>query len=63
MKRFSRVNGKATKLSKPLTVGTWEFIIDNAGVLSAKSIAAIIHRPLKTVQGAASRLGISLRVG
>ena len=62
MKRFSTVNGKATKLNKPLTSGTVNFIVYNAGVLSAKSIAAIVHRPLKTVQGVASRLGISLRV-
>jgi hypothetical protein len=63
MKRFSKVNGKATKLNKPLTAGTVAFIIENAGKLAAKDIAAIIHRPLKTVQGAASRLGLSLRVG
>jgi hypothetical protein len=62
MKRFSNVNGKATKLNKPLTAGTVDFIVANAGNISAKSIAAIIHRPVKTVQGVASRLGISLRV-
>ena len=62
MKRFSNVNGKATKLNKKLTAGTVDFIITNAGVLSAKNIAAIIHRPLKTVQSVASRFGISLKV-
>lgn len=62
MKRFSNVNGKATKLNKKLTAGTVDFIITNAGVLSARSIAAIIHRPLKTVQSVASRFGVSLRV-
>lgn len=61
-KRFSKVNGKATKLNKPLTVGTLEFILNKAGVLSSKSIAAIIHRPVKTVQSVASRFGISLRL-
>lgn len=61
-KRLSNVNGKATKLNKPLTVGTMEFIVKNAGLLPAKSIAAIIHRPLKTVQSVASRFGVSLRL-
>jgi hypothetical protein len=60
--RFSNVNGKATKLKKPLTVGTLDFIVRNAGVIPAKSIAAIIHRPLKTVQSVASRFGVSLRI-
>lgn len=60
--RFSNVNGKATKLNKPLTAGTLDFIVRNAGVIPAKSIAAIIHRPLKTVQSVASRFGVSLRI-
>jgi hypothetical protein len=63
MQRFSNVNGKATKLNKKLTTGTVDFILRNAGVISAKNIAAIIHRPLKTVQSVASRFGVSLRVG
>lgn len=62
MKRLSTVNGKATKLNKKLTVGTIDFIVKNAGVIPAKSIAAIIHRPLKTVQSVASRFGVSLRL-
>jgi hypothetical protein len=62
MKRFSNVNGKATNLNKPLTVGTVEFILNNAGTMSAKNIASIIHRPVKTVQSVASRLGVSLRL-
>lgn len=61
-KRLSNVNGKATKLKKPLTPGTVDFIVTNAGVLTAKSIASIIHRPVKTVQSVASRFGVSLRV-
>lgn len=60
--RFSNINGKATRLNKKLTFGTVEFIVRKAGVLPAKSIAAIIHRPLKTVQSVASRFGVSLRV-
>lgn len=62
MKRFSNVNGKATKASKQLTTGSIEFIINNAGKLTAKNIAAILHRPVKTVQSVASRFGISLKV-
>ena len=62
MKRFSKVNGKATKLNKPLTSGTIEFILEKAGLIPAKSIAAIIHRPLKTVKNVASRFKVSLRV-
>jgi hypothetical protein len=63
MKRFSNVNGKATKLSKELTAGSLGFIIENAGKLTANNIAAILHRPVKTIQSAASRFGISLKVG
>ena len=62
MKKFSNVNGKATRLNKKLTVGSVEFILTNAGKLTAKNIAAIIHRPIKTVQSVASRLGLSLKV-
>lgn len=62
MNRLSNVNGKATKLKKPLTSGTLDFIINNAGRISAKNIAAIIHRPTKTVQSVASRFGVSLKV-
>lgn len=62
MKKFSTVNGKATKLNKEFTVGSIDFIITNAGRISAKNIAAILHRPVGTVQNVASRLGISLRL-
>jgi hypothetical protein len=60
MKKFSTVNGKATKLSKPLTAGSYAFIVRKAGKMSAKSIAAILHRPVQTVHAAARRLGITL---
>jgi hypothetical protein len=60
--RFSNVNGKATKLNKKLTAGTVGFILENAGKIEAKNIAAIIHRPVKTVQNVASRFGVSLRL-
>lgn len=62
MKRFSNVNGKSTKLNKKLTWGTVTFIIKNAGLMSTKNIAAIIHRPVKTVQSVASRFGVSLKL-
>jgi hypothetical protein len=62
MKRFSNVNGKATKLGKPLTNGSIDFIVFNAGRISAKNIANILHRPLKTVQSVASRFGVSLKL-
>ena len=62
MKKLSKVNGKATNLNKPLTFGTVEFILNNAGKMSANNIAAVIHRPVKTVRNVASRFGISLQV-
>jgi hypothetical protein len=62
MKRFSNVNGKATKVGKKLTTGSIDFIVRKAGKIPAKSIAAILHRPLKTVQSVASLVGVSLRL-
>ena len=59
-KRFSRVNGKATRLSKPLTLGSMKFIVANAGKMSAENIANILHRPVSTVRSAARRVGVSL---
>lgn len=61
-KRLSKVNGKSTVLNKPLTQGSLEFIIKNAGKMTAKNIASVIHRPVKTVQSVASRFGVSLRL-
>lgn len=62
VKRLSTVNGKATKLGKKLTQGSVDFIVKNAGKMSGKSIANILHRPLKTVQSVASRVGVSLKM-
>ena len=62
MKNFSEINGKATRPKKPLTFGTVDFILKNAGKLTSKNIAAIIHRPIKTVQSVASRFGVSLKL-
>lgn len=55
-------NGKTTRSNKPVTFGTVDFILRNAGKVSAKNIAAIIHRPIKTVQSVASRFGVSLKL-
>lgn len=60
--RLSTVNGKATRLGKKLTQGSVDFIVRNAGKMSGRSIANILHRPLKTVQSVASRVGVSLKV-
>ena len=60
--RLSTVNGKATRLGKKLTPGSVEFIVKNAGKMSGRSIANILHRPLKTVQTVAARIGVSLKL-
>lgn len=60
--RFSFVNGKSTKLNKPLTFGTLNFIFSNAGKISAKNIANIVHRPLRTIRNVSRRFGISLKL-
>lgn len=61
-RRLSTVNGKATRLGKKLTQGSVEFIVRNAGKMSGRSIANILHRPLKTVQTVAARIGVSLKL-
>ena len=61
-KRMSSVNGKATKSGKKLTQGSVDFIVKNAGKMSGRSIANILHRPLTTVKTVAARAGLSLRV-
>lgn len=62
MNRYSTVNGKATRLNKKLTLGTVNFILNNAGKLTAEAIANVIHRPVKTVYSVASRNKVSLKV-
>ena len=62
VKRQSTVNGKSTKSGKKLTKGSVDFIVKNAGKMSGRSIANILHRPLKTVQTVAARAGVSLKV-
>lgn len=60
--RFSRTNGKATRLSKPFTTGSVMFVINNAGKITAKNIAEILHRPVSQVRTVARKYGVSLSV-
>ena len=62
MTRFSRTNGKSTNLKKPFTIGTYLFIERNAGKMTAKNIAAVLHRPVSQVHTAARKLGVSLEM-
>jgi hypothetical protein len=62
VKRLSTVNGKATKMGKKLTQGSVDFIVKNAGKMTGRSIANVLHRSLKTVQSVASRAGVSLKL-
>lgn len=62
MTRFSRTNGKATKLNKPFTGGTFAFIARKAGKMTAKNIANVLHRPVTQVYTAARKMGLSLSV-
>ena len=55
-------NGTSTKTRKPFTAGSVNFIVSNAGKLSAKSIANVIHRTEKSVRRKAEKLGLSLKV-
>lgn len=59
---MSKINGTATKSGKKLTKGSVDFIIANAGKLSGRAIANILHRPIKTVQSVAHRNGVSLKI-
>lgn len=61
-KVLSKTNGEATKNGKKLTVGSVEFIINNAGKMSVKNIAKILHRNSSTVRTVARRMGLSLRI-
>lgn len=58
----SKSNGTATRRNKKLTSGSVSFIVKNAGKMSGRAIANILHRPLKTVQSVASRNRVSLKV-
>lgn len=52
-----------TRSGKRLSNRTVNFILTNAGKMTAESIANVIHRPVKTVYSVASRAGVSLKVG
>lgn len=47
---------------KPFSVKAESYLVDNAGVLSAKSIAGRLGRTVKAVRRKAEKLGISLAV-
>jgi len=54
--------GKNTRNGKPLTQGSVNFIARNAGKMTTKSMASVLHRPVQTVKSVALKLGVSLRV-
>lgn len=58
-KRFSTVNGMATKINKPFTLGSVRFIKRNAKRLTLRAIAAILHRTPNSVRSIARRNGVS----
>ena len=57
-----QLKGISTRYGKPLTRGSVDFIARNAGKMTTKSIASVLHRPVRTVKSVASKLGVSLRV-
>lgn len=59
----SKTNGTATRTGKKFTTGSLGFLVNNAGKMSAKSIAKVLHRTEKSVRRKAEKLGLSLRVG
>ena len=57
-----QVSGTATRSGKPLTQGSVNFIARNAGKMTTKAMASVLHRPVQTVKSVALKLGVSLRV-
>jgi len=57
--RFSKINGMATKIGKPYTLGSINFIKRNASKLTLKAIAAILHRTTHSVRSIARRNNIN----
>lgn len=55
-------NGTNTRTGKKFTSGSVNFLTSNAGKMSAKSIANILHRTEKSVRRKAEKLGLSLKV-
>lgn len=58
----SYFGGNVTTSGKPFTQGSLLFIVNNAGKLSAQSIANILHRSVASVRYNARKLGVSLSV-
>jgi len=57
-----QLSGTSTRNGKPLTRGSVNYIARNAGKMSTKAIASVLHRPVQTVKSVALKLGVSLRV-
>ena len=57
------MNGTATRSGKKFTQGSVNFILRNAGKMTATKMASVLHRTTKSVRRKAEKLGISLRVG
>ena len=55
-------NGVATRNGKRFTTGSLRFLSNKAGKMSAKSIAKVLHRTVKSVRRKAEKLGLSLKV-
>ena len=51
-----------TTKGKLYTAGSLNFIYGMAGQMKAKSIAAVLHRSVKSIRRKAEKLGISLKV-
>lgn len=54
--------GRVTTSGKPLTPGSINYIMGNAGLMSAFNIARVLHRTEKSVRRFAEKQGISLKV-
>jgi hypothetical protein len=59
MLRPSWYSGTATKRNKPFTSGSLEYIKANAGKMSAKAIAAVLHRSVYSVSSKIKAMGLA----
>ena len=56
------MNGTNTRKGKAFTSGTVSFIVTNAGKMTVKNMAKVLHRTEKSIRRKAERLGIKLKV-
>jgi hypothetical protein len=54
--------GESTTSGKPFTEGSLNFIVKNAGKISAKSIANILHRSVNSVYAQGRKLGVAQKL-